>query len=117
MLALPTLFNGTGNYSITVQLDANTYTLEFNWNDRQSAWFFNLLDVDGNPVLMGRKVVLNLPMLHEFVGSQFPTGDFLAFDSSPSGNVVPGLNDLGARVIMYYLTSDDLAEFKAILDA
>lgn len=107
MFILPTLFDGTGNYTFAVQLDGTTFNFEFNWNDRQGAWFFNLLDIANTPLLMGRKVVLNLPMISEFVDPAFPLGDLMATDNSGQ-NIPPGLTDLGSRVIMVYFAQADL---------
>lgn len=114
MLALPTLFDGTGSYTMSVQLDDATYNFQFNWNDRQASWFFNLLDVNGTPLVMGRKIVLNLFMIREFVGDQFPTGDLIALDTAVTLQK-PGLKDLGSRVILYYLDVNDLEFFRNLL--
>jgi hypothetical protein len=116
MVILPTLFDGTANYTFNVQLDNITYIFEFNWNDRQSAWFFNLLDANSNMLLAGRKVVLGLFMLTEFVSSGFPLGDLTAIDTGGT-NQPPGLTELGNRVILYYFDTTDLADVQTVINS
>lgn len=93
-------------FDFQAPLDGVTYTIELRWNQRIAAWFIRVLDEQGDGVLMGdTKVVANWPIAAYFTGRQ-PPGAFVFVDSTGAG-IDPGLNDLGARVIMTY---NDAAE-------
>jgi hypothetical protein len=110
MKILPTLTDGTPYYEFSVPLDGVTFLFEFIWNDRQACWFYNLKAADDTPLLMGRKVVLDLPMITRFKSLSLPAGDLVARDTT-GAQIPPSLTDLGDRVILYYVT---VAELEAI---
>ena|ERR1039457_2886039 len=112
MQALPTLTDGSGNYSFHTQLDGTTFQFQFYWNDRQGAWFFNLLDAASNPLIMGRKIVLNLGMIGRFQIPGQPLGELIVLNISGI-NDPPGLTELGGRLQLVYLSVDDLAILSA----
>lgn len=94
-------------YSFTTQLEGVTYGFTFRWNGRDSAWYFDLSDSDGNPLLSGRKVVLGAFLLARFRTPGLPPGEMQAVDTS-GANVDAGLDELGARVQLLYIESTDL---------
>jgi hypothetical protein len=112
MEVLPTVFDGTKWYVFSVSLEGLSFRLEFNWNDREGQWYFNLLDTNNNPLVTGRKVVLDMPMIGRFPYTNLPNGDFMAIDTSGQ-QIPPSLNDLGDRVLFVYLSSTDIAQMTA----
>jgi hypothetical protein len=84
-------------------LDGQTYGFEFEWNERVSAWFGSLLDVAGNPLISGVRIVTAFPLFNaRSVSATLPPGKFMAVDTSGQDRD-PGLSDLGVRVqILYY---------------
>lgn len=54
-------------YSYVVNLEGNSYTLDFKYNDRGSKWFLSLLDSDGNPIVQGVALVPNYPITEDYV--------------------------------------------------
>lgn len=108
MEILPTLTDGTPWYDFTVELEGITFQFEFFWNDRESDWYFNLYDSGSNPVLMGIKVTLSVGLFGRFKGSNLPNGDLLALDTSGQ-DLMPGIQDLGDRVLLVYVDSTDVA--------
>lgn len=89
------------NFSIQANLDNVTYTLEFLWNDRFSAWFMNVLDEQGdNMLLAGIRLVANYP-LSLYQSIRQPRGVFMVLDTTGAG-IDPGLSDLGGRCQLVY---------------
>lgn len=112
MLQLPTLIDGTTYYDFSVQLDGVTFVLTFQWNAREACWYFDLADIAGNPLLSGRRVVLNMPLLARFRQATLPNGDLMAVDTTGL-NIDAGLTDLGDRVLLLYVTQSDVAAIAA----
>jgi hypothetical protein len=97
------------NFDIQVTLEEVTYTLEFRWNVRLGAWFMNILDAEGVTMLRaGTRVVVNWP-LNAYGANRQPPGALVAVDTTQRGED-PGLDDLGERVQLIYVTTDELEE-------
>lgn len=94
-------------YALRVDLDAQRYSFEFEWNDRAGAWFFNLLDASEDPILQGVRVVVNSSLLELFRDPRLPPGVLFAADSTGL-DLDPGLTDLGDRVQLVYYPLVDL---------
>jgi hypothetical protein len=88
-------------YSFDVALEGASYTLQIQWIERESAWYFDLLAGDGTELAMGRKLVCNIDLLRELVGETLPPGQLMALDTSGAGTP-PGRLDLGSRVVLLY---------------
>lgn len=87
-------------------LDGTTYTLSFAWNVRLGAWFVDVLNAQGDTVMIGGiRLVVDVPLVPNFTLRQ-PTGWFIAKDTSGKG-VDPGLDDLGGRVRLLYVSKSD----------
>jgi hypothetical protein len=94
-------------YDELVQLESLEYLLEFAWSDRESSWYLNIYDQDGNQLATGIKLLLNVDLLRRFNDPRLPPGklicDVLGGDSVDIGTSA----DLGERVTVLYVTSDD----------
>lgn len=95
------------HYQFEAELDGTNYQLEFRWNDRAAAWFLEVRDSSGTPLLSGRRVCLNSFTLRRFRGLGLPPGELLCYDTSGT-NTDPGLNDLGGRVRLLYFTAAEM---------
>jgi hypothetical protein len=98
------------HFDLQVALDGVTYTLEFRWNVRASAWFMAVLDAQGVTAhVVGVKLVVDYP-LNRFSPNRTPPGLFMAIDTSATQGMGedPGFDDLGNRVQIAYLTAADL---------
>lgn len=97
------------SYTQRTTLDGREYVLGFDWNARDLSWYFSISDEDGAPILVGRKIVLDYPLLDRLVDDRAPPGAIVALDLS-GRNEPPQLDDLGTRVILYYYDAASLAE-------
>lgn len=89
----------------TFALEGLNYVLRLRYNARAGSWFYDLSDDLGNVLIAGRKVVVNWPLagVRETSADLFP-GWLFAFDSSDT-DLDPTLEDMGVRVLVYYLES------------
>lgn len=97
-------------FGFSVELEGITYRLSFRWNDRPEQWVIDVLDGEGNALVQGVRGVIDVPLLQRFgPRDDLPPGWLMLLDSSGRG-LDAALDDLGSRVELYYLTSDQVLE-------
>lgn len=94
-------------YTEIVQLEGKEYLLTFQWSNRLTAWVLNVSDQDQNILAAGIIVKVNFPLLHRFNDSRLPPGILLGIDSSGLDQDPIQPFDLGTRVFLNYISSDD----------
>lgn len=94
-------------YDFDVELDGQTYTFDFEWNDRDAGWYMSISDSVGAPLLSGRRIVLNFPLISRYRDARLPAGTIEAIDTG-STDTEPGFADLGDRVKLLYTPLADL---------
>jgi len=93
-------------------LDGVPFELEFRWNERDGAWYMSIADTDGNPLRSGIRLAVDSPLLHSLVSDTRPNGELYAIDIEDSGEEA-GFDDLGQRVVLYYVTAAERAVLEA----
>ena len=96
----------SAHYGFTTELDGVSYGFEFRWNVRDAAWYMTVLTGEDEIIVTGVKVVVDLPLAVRCKDARMPPGRFLAYDTSGQ-QLNPGLTDLGERVQLSYLDSDE----------
>ena len=81
-------------------LDGAVYQILFRWNERESAWYYGLMDAAGASIAAG-KLVTNIALLAGNRSVRRPPGELMAQDMDKAGE--PGYSDLGGRVEILYL--------------
>jgi hypothetical protein len=104
VIPLPT---SVPSFTERVNLGGTTYTLSCYWNQRLSTWFLDLDDAEGNPIIVGRALVIDFPIFGRFRVAGLPPGQLIAQDTSGQ-NLDPGLNDLGARVQLLFFSNAEI---------
>lgn len=96
------------NYVFTVDLDGVEFKLSFKYNERDDAWFFDILDPNEVVLRAGLKVVNEWPLLRLWSEASSPQGEIIAVNQ---GDVTapPTLNQLGAEVVLTYLDAEEIA--------
>ena len=56
------------HYTQQTELDGKTYTLEFEYIERENFWMLHIADQDGNPLVYGIKLIANWPLLRRDTG-------------------------------------------------
>lgn len=97
--------------SVKVALDGVTFEVRVRWNERAERWFFSLYDAEERVLAPSRAVVLGFPLLARFVRNRqrLPAGQIVAVDTADTG-VEPGLDELGTRVQLIYVTAAELSQ-------
>ncbi len=98
------------NYTETVQLDGFEYLFSFAWSSRESCWYISIGDQNGGPIAQGIRLVVSWPLLRRFkFNPQIPTGMLVCVDMSGQNVDIEVPTDLGTRVLLMYITADDVA--------
>lgn len=102
-LVLPTSPADT-SYFFRVTLEGVNYAFRVFWNTREGAWYFDINDDAGEPIVSGQKVTVDWPLLVNVVDARRPPGDLVALDTTIDGGE-PAREDFGARVKFLYTES------------
>lgn len=88
-------------------LDDTVYVFDLTWNERDEAWYMDVLTSDETPIRVGIKVVLGAELGRRVADARFPKGTLWAHDLSRAGKEA-GLDDLGVRVVVFYFSPGEL---------
>lgn len=97
-------------YTFTTTLDGEVYAFAVHWNQRDGAWYFDVLEEDGTAIVHGIKIVLGANLGRAVRHPLFDSWVWRAVDASGQ-NLDAGRSDLGQRV---HVIRRSLAEFMAI---
>lgn len=95
------------DYLFSIVLEQTPYGMHVYWNDRDAAWYFDVLDISGAIIQPGIKIVLGAYLGRALRVPPFATGVFIAVDTSRAG-IDATFDDLGTRVLLYYIPALDL---------
>lgn len=90
-------------------IEGTSYRLTFAYNQRENAFYLSIGDAsEETNVVDGIKIVCNRGLIRRYdgVGEPWPPGEIHAVPTD-GDDTLPGLGDLGQRVILTYTTSDD----------
>ncbi len=90
-----------------VDLDGERFTLRLRFNSRAQRWFCNISDADGNPLAMGRALVLDAPLLLQLHHLDVPPGELMAWDTTER-KIEAAKDELGDRVLFLYVEGSEL---------
>jgi len=91
-----------------VILEDVAYGINLVWNERAGAWSFGLDDRDGQPILAGRRVVLQLDLFYGYRHLPgMPSGFLYALDTTKKLKSI-SRDDLilGRAVLQYYTQAE-----------
>jgi hypothetical protein len=92
-----------------VTLENVPYNVLLTWNERAQGWTLGLEDRDGEPVLLGRRVVLQIDLIsafHHLPG--VPTGGIFALDKTKGLRSIGREDLILGRALIYYLTRAEI---------
>lgn len=102
---------GNPNETLEVTLAGDPYVLVSQWNatdnGKTGAFYLHLYDVNKKPIAVGMKVALGVILGRTSTHFFFSGRALFAYDKSNSGREC-GVDDLGGRIQVAYLTADDL---------
>ena len=114
MILLP-VFSSVADQRYKIPLDGRQYVIRLTYSDRLESWYFSLSDADDVPIHTRIRIVTGYRLLQSDVSSRRPPGDFYCFDFGVDqpGDSLIGLDELGARFQLYYLTAAEIEELSA----
>lgn len=97
---------------IGVELDGVTLQLEFKWNARAGAWYVDFYTAELDPILLGQKIVPDLPLWGRSRDPRLPGGQFVCNDTKGTGDS-PGRRELGDTFVLTYFTAEEVTAGQA----
>jgi len=68
------------SYDQTVQLEGVNYVLRLNWNSTYSYWAMSIYNEQGEPLLLGVRLIIGVELLVRYRLSNLPPGSLLVVD-------------------------------------
>lgn len=93
------------------KVDGKHLRFDYRWLPRPEAWYMDVSDIQGDPIIYGQKLVLRYPMFRRTVDERLPDGVFI-FVRIDNRDEKLGKNDLGDGVRFLYLTHDEKIDAK-----
>lgn len=94
-------------YSYTIALDDVLFGFVLLYRERQDRWYMSIYDSDGEPLLLGKKLSVDTPLLEAYEIPGLPPGEIALWDTS-GAEVECGFADLGVRCELIYIEVDEL---------
>lgn len=94
-------------YTQTSDLDGETFSLRFRWSQRAACWHLDVHTLDGVPVVLSVRLVVNFPLLRRVVNDVRPPGELIVADLTGPGEE-PTLEDFGTRFALFYFDAEEL---------
>jgi len=95
-------------YVETVTLGGTGFRLGFAWNTRDERWYLDIEDSSGTTLIAGLAIVVDCPLTLRFPSLSLPKGLLLAMDTTGEGREIADKEDLGDRVQLVFIPSEDL---------
>ena len=99
-LKLP-VFTDT-DYKYNIQLDGETFTLEFHYNSRADRWNLTVFDVEDEPVKHGARLVIDIDLLQRVALETKPAGELTVVDTTED-DLEPDSDTLGDQCQLRYV--------------
>lgn len=96
-----------GEYEFDTVIEGDSYTFLVRWNEHDQAWYFDLLEFDGTPILEGAKVTIGSYMGRYSTHKLFERGVIAAIDTSGDYRDAT-FDDLGTRVEVRFYPIESL---------
>lgn len=107
MPTLIPLVPSEGLYDFSTSVNGYSLTFVVRWNAVEKAFFVDIYEQSGAPIVTGIKIVLGAYLGRWSQHPLFREGVLIAIDSS--GDLVDaGFDDLGDRVELWYYTANEL---------
>lgn len=107
---VPTFQSTSASYTIEANLNNEAFKLNFTWNQRESSWYMDILDIDENHILSGIKLVSSYLLIRQYNAiPNLPKGDFYIVDLNDdpdTGNV--SFDEFGKRFQLIFYTEEEL---------
>jgi len=100
--------NDLTSQEIEVVLDGTPFNINLTYNARFDFWTMNFLNLEDESLVAGIKLVLDFPLLEQWVDKGLPPGEIIAVDTTGNETEI-NRDNLGETVELVYLTEDEVA--------
>lgn len=110
MIQLPPYNDGTDRQQTTdytITLSDVLFRIVIEYKDRLDRYYLYLYDADDEPLLMGKKLSVDTPLLSQYEIDGLPDGELMLLDTSDAGAEC-GFEDLGVRCVLLYVPTDEI---------
>lgn len=99
----------SADFNQTITLDGNQFNLRCTWNTREEAWYLDINNAVGSPLLVGSRLSPDTPIIRKYGNDKLPKGEIMLYDTKqdPSNSKVT-FDNLGGRYILVYITAKEL---------
>lgn len=95
-------------WDATIPLEGVEYLFSFYWSTRASKWYLSIYNQSEQPLALWMALNVNVAPLRRFrAQDNIPPGVLVVSDTTGQGREIESPEELGARVILGYITSDD----------
>jgi hypothetical protein len=105
MITIPVYPQVSARWITSIELDGIQYTLRFDWSTRESLWYMDILDLDGNAILTSICLLPSYYLLAQYIGvPNIPPGEFILLDEESNiDTAIVTYDNLGDRFKLNYL--------------
>lgn len=96
-----------GRYRFVTVIDTVQYIFKVRWNSRDEAWYFDVLEFDETPIVLGVKVTLGSYLGGRVNHPLFTQGAMVARPHAAK-HENPAFNNLGVTIDILYFSRGDL---------
>jgi hypothetical protein len=101
------VFPADADHKYNIQLDGETFTLEYHRNARANRWNVTVFDVENNPVKHGARLVNGIDLLQRVALGTKPAGKLTVVDTTGQ-ELEPDADTLGDECQLRYVEEADL---------
>lgn len=94
-------------FQYTATIDGAEYLLRWQWVERAASWYFDILETDETPILLGRRVAVSWSLNLRAKDSRLPDGVFFVVDVSGENAEIRTRDELGERVRVLFIPRDE----------
>lgn len=97
------------SYKFSTILDQVTYQIKLDWIEKEDAWYLDLYDRYGDPLILGHKLLYgNLILSKYHANADVPQGEFLLVKGELGTLLRPTLESVSSGDTLYYITAFEL---------
>jgi len=106
MITLPAVQAPNGQYDCVI--DGTVYKFRFLYYPRLDAWYGDLRDSDGAPIMAGQRLCPGFP-IWDYAATGAPTGRFFVVDLTGANPATVTREAFGDPIVIVYMTAAEVA--------
>lgn len=104
-------FFDNASFTEDVTLDGIPLRIRFDWNERGQFWAMSFLNTEDVKLVSGIKLVLNYPLIGDYVDRGLPKGEMFCNDTTGKKSRISFEDMVSGEVELSYLTEAEIDAF------